>query len=130
MLILVNLYIFLYHKYNIMDKNEYGRMYYYSRKNDEEFMENRRQYAKMYYEKNKKKMLEYQKKKRAEYKQTKEQREKHNNYTKQYYKKNRIKLLERQRTSRNLGKFYDIKTYKNEDRNIKFKQGNFTISFK
>ena len=75
-------------------------------------------------------MLEYQKKKRAEYKQTKEEREKHNNYTKQYYKKNRIKLLERQRTSRSLGKFYDIKTYKNEDRNIKFKQGNFTISFK
>ena len=45
-------------------------------------------------------------------------------------KKNRIKLLERQRTSRSLGKFYDIKTYKNEDRNIKFKQGDFTISFK
>ena len=66
-----------------MDKNEYGRMYYYLRKDDAEFMENRRQYAKMYYEKNKKKMLEYQKKKRAEYKQTKEQRDKHNKYTKE-----------------------------------------------
>lgn len=85
----------------------------------------KQKYAKTYYYKNKDKILEGQRKRR----QDPEYREKLKLYYREYYKINRVRLLERAKLKRRLGTFYDLKTYKEEDRAIQIKRGVFTITF-
>lgn len=85
----------------------------------------KQKYAKTYYYKHKDKILAGQKKRRED----PEYREKLRLYYREYYKENRVRLLERAKLKRRLGGFYDLKTYKEEERAIQIKRGVFTISF-
>jgi hypothetical protein len=82
-------------------------------------------YAKTYYYKHKDKILADQRRRR----ENPEYREKLRLYYREYYKENRVRLLERAKLKRRLGTFYDLKTYKDEDRAIEIKRGKFVISF-
>lgn len=85
----------------------------------------KQKYAKNYYYKHKEKILEGQRKRR----QDPAYREKLKLYYREYYRVNRVRLLERAKLKRRLGTFYDLKTYKDEDRAIEIKRGKFVISF-
>jgi hypothetical protein len=85
----------------------------------------KKNYAKTYYYKHKDRILADQKRRR----QNPEYREKLKMYYREYYRQNRVKLLERAKLKRRLGEFYDLKTYKEEDRTLKIQRGLFTISF-